>query len=399
MSTAFLPGNQIALLRSGAEYFPSLIAAINGAKSHVRFETYIFADDETGRAVTAAMIAAVTRGVEVRLVIDGFGCKDHIGSLQNTLQLAGVDVAVFRPERNPFAFRKSRLRRMHRKLVVVDDRVAFVGGINVIDDLNMPPVEANEKPYGPRFDFAVRIEGALIAPISLSMRILWKRLMRRRRSETLPLKSAVQHAASTTDSASDLTNEKSQLAAFIQRDNLLHRRDIEVQYLQAINSATQHITIANAYFFPGRAFHRALAAARRRGVRVQLLLQGRQEYFLQHYASRALYPSLLRTGIEIHEYKDSFLHAKVAAVDEDWATVGSSNIDPFSLLLAREANVFVRDAAFNAELRGALAAAIDGAVMVHSKRWSKRPWLDKLLTSVAYQIARGLMRVLGYGNR
>jgi cardiolipin synthase A/B len=134
-------------------------------------------------------------------------------------------------------------------------------------------------------------------------------------------------------------------------------------------------------------------------VRVQLLLQGRKEYFLQHYASRALYPTLLRTGIEIHEYQESFLHAKVAAIDDDWATVGSSNIDPFSLLLAREANVFVRDAAFNAELRAALAAAIDSAEVVQSKRWSKRPWLDKLLTGAAYQIARGLMRVLGYGNR
>ena len=139
--------------------------------------------------------------------------------------------------------------------------------------------------------------------------------------------------------------------------------------------------------------------ARRRGVRVRLLLQGRQEYLLQHYATLALYGTLLDAGVELYEYGPSFLHAKVAVVDGTWATVGSSNIDPFSLLLAREANVFVRNAAFASALKASLDQAIkDNSTVVHAKRWSGRPLIDRVLTWALYGVARGLMSMLGYGR-
>jgi cardiolipin synthase len=188
-------------------------------------------------------------------------------------------------------------------------------------------------------------------------------------------------------------------AWFAFRDNVQHRRDIEREYLTAILAAKSDILIANAYFFPGRRFRRALLRARRRGVRVRLLLQGRQEYLLQHYATRALYGTLLDAGVELYEYRPSFLHAKVAVVDDDWATVGSSNIDPFSLLLAREANVFVRNAEFAGQLLHSLETAIrNDSVAIHRARWSNRPILDRILTWVLYGVARGLMSVLGYGR-
>jgi cardiolipin synthase len=136
-----------------------------------------------------------------------------------------------------------------------------------------------------------------------------------------------------------------QTAAFLVRDNILHRRDIEEAYLEAIAAAQQDILLANAYFLPGRRFRRALHDAVKRGVRVVILLQGRIEYRLLHYATQALYGRLLGAGIRIFEYRRSFLHAKVAVIDSHWATVGSSNIDPFSLLLAREANIVVKDPA------------------------------------------------------
>ncbi len=405
----YVAGNRIELLNSGAQYFPALIAAIDSARSEVLLETYIFADDATGRTVANALVRAAKRGLTVRLVIDGFGSKEHIGALEKTIRDGGVDVAVFRPERNRFSFRKSRLRRMHRKLVIVDERIAFVGGINIIDDLNMPPTTPGEKPYGPRYDFAVRVEGALTASILLSMRILWQRLHARKRdrfreamtriSTTTRVTAHHMPPAHITNNKIVVTDATSQLAAFVYRDNLLFRRDIEEEYLAAINNARHKIVIANAYFFPGREFSRALNAAEARGVQVKLLLQGRKEYFLQHYASRALYASLLNANIEIFEYHDSFLHAKVAVIDDDWATVGSSNIDPFSLLLAREANVFVRDKNFANELEVSLEIAISSANVVCGEVWSKRRWLDKLLTGFAYQTARGLMRILGYGYR
>jgi cardiolipin synthase len=162
-------------------------------------------------------------------------------------------------------------------------------------------------------------------------------------------------------------------AGLLLRDNLVHRRSIERAYLKAIGSAKREVLIANAYFFPGRRFRRALIEAMRRGVPVRLLLQGRIEYTLPHLATQAMYPPLLAAGIEIVEYHRSFLHAKVAVID-DWATVGSSNIDPFSLLLAREANVVVFDAGFAAELRGQLRVAMaEGGKPIEREQLARRP--------------------------
>jgi cardiolipin synthase len=183
------------------------------------------------------------------------------------------------------------------------------------------------------------------------------------------------------------------------RDNLRHRHDIENAYLNAIAGAQREIIIANAYFLPGRAFRHALIQAAQRGVRVMLLLQGKVEYRVQHYATHALYDRLLAAGIEIYEYQPSYLHAKVAVVDGQWATVGSSNIDPFSLMLAREANLAVRDAGFAGELRASLLAAIEGdAVRVGDGYGVKRNWMDRLVARASYGIVRLLIGLLGYGR-
>ncbi len=378
------PGNQVQLLRNGAEYFPALEQAIDAAAHEVRLETYILADDETGRRIVAALKRAVQRGVNVRVAYDGFGSSAFLGKLGNEMRAGGVDAVAFRPETGWNRFRRSRLRRLHRKLVTVDGHTAFVGGINIIDDLNMPA------PKEPRFDYAVRVQGPLLAPIHDAMCQLWVGLRqddRDQKSATIDVRPPVSEVAGDHH------------AWFAFRDNVSHRRDIEREYLTAILAAKEEILIANAYFFPGRRFRRALLRARRHGVKVRLLLQGRQEYLLQHYATRALYGTLLEAGVELYEYRPSFLHAKVAVVDGTWATVGSSNIDPFSLLLAREANVFVRNAQFAGGLKASLDEAIkNNATVIHAKRWSGRPLVDRVLTWALYGVARGLMSMLGYGR-
>lgn len=378
------PGNHVTLLQCGAEFFPALEAAIDSAEHEVRIETYILADDDTGRRMVEAMKRAVIRGVAVRVAYDGFGSASFLGKLGEVMRADGIEVAVFRPETWWNALRRSRLRRLHRKLAMIDGRIAFVGGINLIDDLNMP------EPKRPRFDYAVRVEGPLLEPIHAAMCELWARLHQHGIER---LRAVMQAFPPRTVPAGD------HRAWFAFRDNVSHRRDIEREYLTAILAAKHDILIANAYFFPGRRFRRALLRARRRGVRVRLLLQGRQEYLLQHYATRALYGTLLDVGVEIFEYKRSFLHAKVAVVDAEWATVGSSNIDPFSLQLAREANVFVRDPRFALTLQQSLESAIAAdSQVVHQARWSERPWGDRVLTWALYGVARGLMSVLGYGR-
>ena len=381
----FLPGNRVTLLRSGGEYFPALAYAIDGAEREVWLETYIYADDDVGRIIAAALVRAAQRGVAVRVLVDGWGARHYLtAAIEGDLVRGGVTLQRYRPAVAPWQFRSNRLRRLHRKLCHVDGRIAFVGGINIIDDVNTP----GQRP--PRVDFALRIEGPLLVPVMRSMQRVWaiNELVHYQRN-VVPLFPSPRRAQ----------RAGAQTAKFMIRDNLRHRRDIERAYLAAIRTAKREILIANSYFFPGIRFRRALIADARRGVKVTLLLQGRVEYLLLHYATRALYGQLLSSGVAIQEYHQSFLHAKVAVVDDDWATVGSSNIDPYSLLMAREANVFVRDPDFSNQLRGELLRMIEeGARRVRPQHWALRPRLYKGLVWMAYGIVRVGMGVLGYGG-
>ena len=381
----FLAGNRIALLRSGGEYFPALVGAIDRAEREVWLETYIFADDDAGRIVAAALCRAAQRGARVRVLVDGWGARHYLTrSLESTLVAAGVALLKYRPEVAPWQFRSHRLRRLHRKLCAVDGRVAFVGGINVIDDANTP----GHRP--PRVDFAVSVEGPVLRSIVLTMQRVWAINERVQfQSSDVPLFPRPPRAPRIGG----------QTAKFVIRDNLRHRRDIERAYLAAIRTAKQEIVIANAYFFPGIRIRRALIKAAGRGVRVTLLLQARVEFALLHYASRALYGQLLAAGIGIQEYHLSFLHAKVAVVDDAWATVGSSNIDPYSLLMAREANVVVRDPDFSGQLKAELARMIEhGARPLGPQLWAGRPRVYKALVWIAYGIVRVAMGIMGYGG-
>jgi len=381
----YFPGNRITLLRSGTEYFPALLAAIAAAEREVWLETYIYADDDAGRRVTAALMDAVARGVLVRVMVDGWGARHYLRRrLERALVSGGVQLLKYRPEIRPWHFRSHRLRRLHRKLCHVDAKVAFVGGINIIDDMHTP----GHKP--PRVDFAVRVEGTLLPQIVATMQRVWaiNELVQTGRT-TVPLFPPPRR----------VERVGGQTAKFVIRDNLRHRRDIEQSYLAAIRTAKREILIANSYFFPGVRFRRALIAAAQRGVAVTLLLQARVEFRLLHYATRALYGQLLQAGIAIQEYHSSFLHAKVAVIDTRWATVGSSNIDPYSLLMAREANLCVRDPYFADQLRRELVQMVEsGARAVPPQRWAARPRLLKALNWTAYGIVRLAMGILGYGG-
>jgi cardiolipin synthase len=382
----FLHGNAIDLLRNGREFFPALLEAIEEARHDVWIETYIFADDPSGNMVADALIAAADRGVAVRVLVDGWGARHYLSaSLERRLMAGGVRLLKYRPEIAPWQFRSHRLRRLHRKLAQIDGETGFVGGINVIDDMNTP----GHKP--PREDFAVRIRGPLLGLIVPKMARLW---------EIVQAFSLDADRAPERDEATVVARAGNTTAKFIVRDNIAHRRDIERAYLAAIRTSRREILIANAYFFPGLRFRRALIAAAERGVTVTLLLQAKVEFRLLHYASRALYGQLIDAGIIIQEYSRSFLHAKVAVIDDRWATVGSSNIDPYSLLMAREANVVVRDPRFADRLRVELLAMIDGgAVRVAPQRWAERPRLEKAACWIAFGIVRVAMGFLGYGGR
>ncbi len=391
----YVGANHLTLLKNGERYFPALVAAIDGARAEVFLETYIFADDQTGSLVADALARAAARNVATHLLIDGFGGQGFAPRFRGMLSKAGVEVLVFRPDVSPWPpwRQRTRLRRMHRKLASIDGAVAFVGGINIIDDYDTP----DQTP--PRYDYAVRIEGPLAARVRAEASRLWTRVSWATFGRRWPGFASLTGRASRHGVPAGSSKPGGQRAALVVRDNLRHRRDIEEAYLELIEAAREEVVIASAYFFPGRRFRTALARAARRGVNVTVLLQGKVEYRLLYYASRALYGPLLLVGVRIQEYHRSFLHAKVAVFDGRVASVGSSNIDPFSLLLAREANVFVDDAEFAAELRASLHEAIENGSLAIPRRRRRLPFLLRARTWISYRIARLLLAFYGYDRQ
>jgi cardiolipin synthase len=408
---ALQPGHRLKLLKGGAALFEALVAAIDAARAEVMLETYIFEFAGAPIAVAEALERAAARGVTVRVVVDGIGTGQVPREWERRWQAAGVRWAVFNPARGWRVMLPPRWRRLHRKLCVVDATICFCGGINLIDDyvdLTHGPLEQ------PRFDFAVRAKGPLVDDAHETMTRLWLRLQAAREARQIDFKAALaavrKAARAGTDAddpeiaADDLSPqpgpaEPGLLAGIVLRDNVRFRKRIEHFYRYAIAQARREIIIANAYFVPGVALQRALLRAAKRGVKVTLLLQGRYEYFMQHHTSRAMYGVMLDAGIEIIEYAPSFLHAKVAVFDGrhgGLATVGSSNLDPLSLLLAREANIFVRDDGFGAELREHLLEAVkNGGARVEKSAHVRRSFVHRSLAWLAY----GAMRFALFATR
>lgn len=331
-------GNQFELLENGEEYFPRVEQAIKEAKTEVLLETFILFEDKVGVALREALIQAAQRGVQIDVTVDGYGTDSLSENFIAGLIDNGVRFHVFDPRPRLLGFRTNLFRRMHRKIVAVDGEQAFIGGINFSADhlLDFGP-EAKQ-------DYAVQVRGPLAADIShyareaLTKARVGRKWWRRGPKEVPPVGNAC--------------------GRLVIRDNEMHRTDIEDAYRKAIHAAHHDILIANAYFFPGFRLLRALVGARRRGVRVRLILQGQPDMAIARFAARMLYEYLTQAGVCIYEYCDRPLHGKVACVDNTWSTIGSSNLEPLSLALNLEANIVIQDDLFNATLRKNLDSLI-----------------------------------------
>ena len=407
-------GHTVQLLQGGQEFFPALVRAIDASRHEVRFETYIFNVDASGQTVAEALVRAAQRKVVVTLMMDGAGTPGLPPEWSARFDAAGVKWHIFSPLGRIGWFIPSRWRRLHRKLCVVDGHTAFCGGINVLDDFYDPNHGALDSP---RFDFSVQVTGPLVRAVAETTAQFWwrSRAAKEARERDFPqawaaLQSAVRLGMQTNQDQdtgySELAGERGGLAsagalqptaraALVLRDNVRQRTQIERAYRKAIGEARTEIIIANAYFMPGARLRKGLIHAARRGVRVRLLLQGRYEYFMQYHAARPVFGALLAAGVEIHEYAPSFLHAKVAVIDSRWATVGSSNLDPLSLLLAREANVVVTDSVFAQNLRQRLEHAMQHqGQQMDPAVYASRPWRQRFLDRLAF----GVMRLLLFLN-
>lgn len=389
-------GNHITLLQNGQEFFPAICEAIDQAKKRLHLETYIFNLDDSGHRVLDALRRACERGVRVRVVIDGFGSDVHALQIAEQLKAMRARYRIYRPK--PQGWREPRLslrrlRRLHRKMLVVDERIGFVGGINILDDFDaVPQINGQGRP---RFDFAVRCEGPIVDDMVRAQQALWLRMAWRRRKDwdSFTQRFTLWREWRKRRQARKKAEQAGQVfegirASLLLRDNVRHRQQIEHAYLQLLCTAQEQVILANAYFFPGRTLRRRIEQTAERGVRVRLLLQGHAEYFLQYRACRFMYGQLLDHGIELYEYKASYLHAKVAVVD-DYSMVGSSNLDPFSLLLAREANVLIQDVPFTQDLQAKLEYEIEhNAARVYPEQYQRLGIFSRLVDYLAYGMLR-----------
>ncbi|MDQ3288448.1 MAG: cardiolipin synthase ClsB [Pseudomonadota bacterium] len=334
MKDEWIEGNRVALLENGEAFFPRVLAAIDAASEEVLIETFILFEDKLGTRLHACLVAAARRGVRVEITVDGYGSPDLSVEFIASLAEAGARLRVFDPKPRLFGFRTNFFRRLHRKIAVIDGRCAFVGGINYSDD--------HLGDFGPeaKQDYAVQIEGPAVAMIHAFARAAMES----------PAEPRGWREAGAAEAARRPNLGDAKLR-FVTRDNSRHLTDIEEQYLEAIRSASREVLIANAYFLPGYRLLHELHKAAGRGVEVSLIMQGAPDIPMVADAARRLYPYLLGGGMRVYEYFERPLHGKLALVDEEWATVGSSNLDPLSLSLNLEANVLIRDRAFNQEVR------------------------------------------------
>ena len=384
MKHAHTDPHNMRLLTGGVDLFAAMVEAMDAAQYEVLLETYIFDFAGSGADVAHALMRAAQRGVQVRVVVDGVGTGQLPATWATQFAQAGVQVRVFAPAVGLGFWLPSRWRRLHRKLCVVDDAVAFCGGINILDDYLDPHVDGLLK--APRLDYAVSVRGPLVSAAHATMVQLWSRIEAVRELRSQDLGGALDALRGAKQSLHLPARGETQL---VLRDNVRHRAHIERTYRKAIGAARHDVIVANAYFFPGLRLRRALVMAARRGVRVRLLLQGQYEYFLPYRAARQLYGQLMAAGVEIYEYHASFLHAKVAVVDGKWLTVGSSNLDPFSLLLAREANVVAHDPQLAHALQASLTGAIEqGSTRVDPHAYLSRGWRERLVDALASAVLR-----------
>ncbi|MGJ9418987.1 cardiolipin synthase ClsB [Massilia sp. CMS3.1] len=382
-NVTYVANNDITLLETGQELFPAMIEAIDAARHEVLFETYIFAEDEVARSIEAALIGAARRGVKVRVLVDWFGTGHRTCCRRaQAFAEAGVHYRVFNP------WFKRGIARTHRKITVVDAEVAFVGGININDDMRH-----DYEPYlplpAPRWDFAVCVRGPLVAQIHFEARAQWMRAGRLDLFSRIGLYRETRRTPPTEGA-------RPMRAAFVVRDNLRNRRTIQRAYLQAIGQARHSVLLANPYFAPGRKFREALARAARRGVDVTLLI-GVGEFRMQDAVARSFYPKLLADGIKVVEYRKTQLHAKIAVVDDDWATVGSSNCDGLSLFLNQEANIVVRNTEFARAVRAHIERGIADGEDVRMEDFEGIGWVRRMRYEMAYLLYKLTMRIFAIG--
>ncbi|WP_437608373.1 cardiolipin synthase ClsB [Erwinia sp. V71] len=380
MTMQWRSGNRIRLLENGEEFFPRVYGAIQRAQQSLLLETFIWFEDEVGQQLHRELLAAAQRGVRIEIMVDGYGSHDLSSDFLASLTAAGVRFIWYDPRPLLFGMRTNVFRRLHRKTVVVDGEIAFVGGINFSAEHNSS--------YGPQAkqDYAVEVKGPVVGDIARYVQQQFGSEQATRRwwgQRSNPL-------------ARNPTPGDAQ-ALFVFRDNDQHRDDIEQHYLDMLRTARHEVIIANAYFFPGYRLLREMRNTARRGVKVKLIVQGEPDMPIVKVGAELLYNWLVDAGVEVYEYIRRPLHGKVAVKDQQWATVGSSNLDPLSLSLNLEANLMIHDRQFNQQLRTNLERLMqEDCLRVDESQLPPRSWWQLSKSVVVFHFLRHFPAIAGW---
>lgn len=351
----FCKGNRVDLFVNGEEFFPQLQKRIEQAEHEIFIETFILANDKVGELLKEALIDAAKRGVWVSITADSWGSfyldEEYILDLTE----AGIVFQIYDPQPSWYRGRPKLFRRLHRKLAVIDGRYGFIGGINLCHDhmMNFGP--------GGKQDYAVEVQG----PVVKDMRQLCKSYVR---------DADDQHLAEALDNLNSPPVRGPSEIAFVSRDNRRHRSDIEKAYIDAIHAAKNRVWIANAYFFPGYRLLKALRKAAGRGVDVWIIVQGDPDIPFSLMVARTVYEKMIRSRIKVFEFCDRPLHAKIAIIDNEWSTIGSSNLDPLSLAFNLEANIIVKCQEFNTQLSEKITYLKQRSNSIESNWLKRRRW-------------------------
>lgn len=367
---ALKPGHRVDLLVSGSEAFPAMIEAIAGARRSVLIEIYILRGDDVGRAFGDALSERAQAGIPCYLLYDALGSIACDPIFLNDLVNAGVHVLAYRPI-GPFRrrFRFARLgRRNHRKLVVVDGKVGFVGGLNFGEEY----LSIRDGGAG-WHDVHVRVEGPVARDLEQSFRGIW-----RRAGGTQPPPLSEVPATPVGPAA----------VAKIENRERSNRMSIRRAYLHAIATARQEILIENAYFIPDIGIRWALRRAIRRGVVVKVIVPTVSDVPAVQWASQHLFARLLELGVRLFAWPDRMMHAKAAVIDQAWVTIGSYNLDDRSLFYNLEINLAVADTEFGAEVARRFEEHLVGCRELTIDAWRRRPAWAKVLEWFFYRFKR-----------
>ena len=382
--------DDLTLLEGGATYFPAIEKHLQLARKSIYLEAYIFSADAQAKKISDLLCLAANRGIEVKLIVDWLGSAPLL--FESALIASGVEVCYY----NKGWFGRFGFSRTHRKLLVIDGMTAFVGGINICDD----HLDASGKSIcGIRWDLAVQVSGKVVEHVHTAFLRQWQRLQAGALHPKNIIKRILQQELPWSSSHFMGVRHGSHASiAFIARDNLHHRRDIERAYLKAIGQSREEIWLVTPYFMPARLLRKSLIRAAQRGVAVNLLL-GRDEFTILNWAVPSLYGQFLQAGIKIYEYAgQGQLHAKAMVVDRRWATIGSSNCDHLSFFLNHEANLILRNHEVVKEMRWRIAdQAAEHAQTVDPQVYMNRPIFLKVANWISYRIVRLIVGVLVVG--